>query len=52
MDAVELAHKFMSCAERCLTQDKAKTVLAVLGEMRGLDRITKLTDQLRTHHDA
>ncbi|MDA0231535.1 MAG: MmgE/PrpD family protein [Proteobacteria bacterium] len=52
MDAVELAQKFMSCAERCLTQNEAKFVLTVLGDMRGLDRITKLTDRLSTHHDA
>jgi 2-methylcitrate dehydratase PrpD len=52
MDAVELEQKFMSCAEPCLTQNEAKSVLAVLGEMRGLDRMPKFTDRLSTHHDA
>ena len=52
MDSTELAHKFMSCAERCLTEIAAKSVLAVLGEMRDLDRITNLTEMLSAHHDA
>ena len=52
MDAAELRHKFMSCAAPCLTQNEAKSVLTALGDMRNLDRITKLTDRLRAHHDA
>jgi len=52
MDSIELANKFMSCAERCLTQNEAKSVLVVLGEMRDLDRITNLTKKLSVHHDA
>ena len=52
MESTELANKFMSCAERCLTQNEAKSVLAMLSEMRGLDRITNLTEKLSTYHDA